>query len=326
MRNLEILGLNNNGIEVIPPGTFAPLASIDSIFMNNNFLWELNSQQFGAGALENLRVLDVQRNLINIVDSSLITSATSLRYLMMEGNVCIDMNFSNVADYLWNVLEYLMQCTANFVQDSDISCAYGDLQPGFYICTLTSHNPRGFDGFASIPGNHTAGMNDSNVALVYSRLQDMRIISSAICRQFPNLLEIMIFESHIERITPAAFQHCRNIENVFINYGFIRTVPDNTFMNSPNLIYLSLMANRLTSLAPNSLRGSSIDFLDLSHNLISVFNPAPYEPINATLRVLDLLNNRLTTLPYAAFENINGENLKYFEDFYEYLRFFFEDQ
>lgn len=121
------------------------------------------------------------------------------------------------------------------------------------------------------------------------------------------MIELMIFESNVERITSASFQNCRNVEFIILNSGLIRTVPDNTFASSPNLHYLSLMANRLTSLSANSLRGSSIDFLDLSHNLISEFVPAAFEPINATLRVLDLLNNRLTGFPYAAFENINGE-------------------
>lgn len=311
MRRLEILSLNNNEIESIPPNAFNSLTSIDTLHISGNFLWELNRQQFGAG-LENLRVIDARQNVINIVDSSLVTSASNLRYLLLEGNICVDMNFSNVADYLWTVLEYLLECSDNFVLPSTASCQYGDLTAGTYMCTFSSHNPIG-NQFASIDGDHVVGRNDSDVVVFYARNQNMRSIPTAVCRQFTNLREMMVFESRIERIDAASFLNCRNVQSVYIQDGLLRVVPDGTFTNAQNLRTLSLAGNRITLLTPNSLRGSNIEWLDLSMNHMVAFTPAAYEPINGTLRTLDLLGNRLTTLPYTAFENINGENLMIFQ-------------
>jgi Leucine-rich repeat (LRR) protein len=243
-----------------------------------------------------------------MIDASMITSATNLNYLLLTGNICSDQDFLNVVDYLWMTLEYLSECTANFIEESTINCQYGNLQPDVYMCTLTSHNPRGFNGFTSIPGDHLEGQSSENVAMIYSSGANMRNIPSVICQQFPNTFEMMLTNSRIEQISEAAFQHCGSLQYLLIMENFIRTIPDNTFANTPQLVYLTLNANRISSIAPNAFRGSSIELLDLANNRIDNFNPRTYEAINSTLRTLDFMNNQLRGFPYAAFETVAGKN------------------
>lgn len=305
LRNLNLLGLYNAGIEVLPNNVFNPLVNIDSIILNHNFLWEINRSQFGS-SLETLRVLNLHDNVINMIDASMITSATSLQYLLLQGNVCSDQDFNNVVDYIWITLEYLQQCTDNFIQESNIVCEYGNLDD-MYMCTLASHNPRGFDGFTSIEGEHLEGLANENVVMIYANGANMRNIPSVICQQFPNIWEMMFTRSNIEQLSEASFRNCTGLQYVFIMENLIRSIPDNTFANSPNMVYLSMNVNRISSIGPNAFRGTSIEILDLANNRIQHFDPRSYETINSTLRTLDFMNNQLRGFPYAAFENVAGK-------------------
>jgi Leucine-rich repeat (LRR) protein len=303
LRNLQILGLYNAGIEVLPNNIFNPLVNIDTIIMNDNFIWEITNGQFGA-SVETLRVLNLQNNVVNMIDASMVTSATNLTYLLLSGNVCSNQDFNNVADYLWMTLEYLQECTSNFVDESTISCQYSNLQADVYMCTLASQNPRGFNRFTSISGDHLEGNSNENVAFVYSNGANMRTIPSVICQQFPAAWEFMFTRSRIEQISEASFQHCASLQFVFIMENLLRVIPDNTFANSPNMVYLSVNLNRITTIGPNAFRGTRISDLDLANNRIEVFDPRTYEAINITLTALDFLNNRLRGFPYAAFEQV----------------------
>lgn len=306
MRNLNYLGLYNTGIETLPNNIFNPLTSLTNLILSQNNIWEINSSQFGA-SIETLYVLNLHENVVNMIDASFITSATSLHYLLLAENICSNQDFTNVVDYLWITLEYLQECTNNFIQESNIICEYSNLQADVYMCTLDSHNPRGFDGFASIPGDHLEGQTNEQISLVYSNGANMRNIPSVICRQFPSTWELMFVRSKIEQISEAAFQHCRGLQYLFIMENLIRSIPDNTFANSPNMQYLSVNFNRINSIGPNAFRGTSIDMLDLANNRLETFDPRTYQTINSTLRSLDLMNNRLTGFPTAAFEEVSGK-------------------
>lgn len=156
LRSLTFLQINNNGFTILPSGIFNSLTSLRTLQMSNNFIWELNSQIFG-NSIASITAIDASNNIVNLIDSSFITSATSLDILQLNGNVCSDQNFADVANYLWVTLEYLSECTSNFVLEEQLSCSYGDITPTQYTCTLTAFNPRGFDGFGQVDGNHLQG-------------------------------------------------------------------------------------------------------------------------------------------------------------------------
>lgn len=305
MRNLAMLSLYNAAIEVLPPNIFNPLQSLINLNLQSNLIWEVNSGHFGS-SVTSIRTINLHDNVVNMVDASLITSATDLNFLMLRGNVCSNQDFEGVSENLWVVLEYLRDCTDNFVVESDITCEYSFLQPEVYMCQLGSNNPRGFNGFTNIPGNHLQGQGSDNVGFVYANGANMRTIPTIICEQFPNTNQMNLVESRIEIISEASFRHCRNLQFLFLMVNLVRTIPDNTFSNSPQLQYLSATVNRISSIADNAFRGSAIETLDLANNRIETFNPRAYEAINGTLRFLDFANNQLRGFPYAAFERVSG--------------------
>ncbi|KAG5666389.1 hypothetical protein PVAND_014418 [Polypedilum vanderplanki] len=305
--SLRHLQLNHNGITQLPNEIFNQLRQLQTLELLDNFIWEITNQQFG-GSIESLTTIDLRDNIVNIIDASWLTSAINLNQLLLTGNVCRDQNFVNVSNYLWIVLEYLYTCTSNFVLESTISCTFELLPAGPYDCALNIHNPRGFDAFTTIDGNHLAGQNDSSVTMVSVINQDMRIFPRIVCQLFTNVVDILVFTSNLLELTSTAFADCNNLEFLFIDGNLLRQLPDNLLSNSPRLEYASFAGNRITEISSTAFTGTMINLLDLAFNHISNYNPAAINAINETLIFLDLIGNQLTQFPFGAFEG--NENLR----------------
>lgn len=115
--------------------------------------------------------------------------------------------------------------------------------------------------------------------------------------------------SRLAFVDANSFEGCINLEILLLNSNHIVEIPDATFSSTPNLYVMQLVSNRIETISPLALAGSSLMFLDLSDNFLRTFDPLPFEAINSTLLDLLLPINRFTSIPQNAFTNLENLNL-----------------
>jgi Leucine-rich repeat (LRR) protein len=182
-----------------------------------------------------------------------------------------------------------------------IECLYNPGPPVW--CILQLQNPNGLDNFTSIAGQLPQNTSNFDVQDLTSVLQNSPIIPSIICRTFPNLERFSIAASGIQRLTPFAFENCRNLLNLWLQLNEINQIADFTFQNLVNLRTLDLDSNRIASLTSNTFSGltSSMELLNLRENLLQTL-PNNMLP-NFNVARIDVGRNNLTSILFATFGN-----------------------
>lgn len=274
--------------------------------LTGNQISELRVGSFNE-SLRNLFYLYADHNRINSIESAVLDELQSISWLFLSENICANSNFFDVSNNLANVRNELSGCINNFRNDI-IRCDYfGGNEWEQYFCLLELHNPDGID-FQTIEGDHQSGLTNNDVVLANAFYQNSRTIPSVICRQFPNLESMMIVSSGVEVIFTESFEHCRNLEQLFINQNRLQTIWPFSFQNSPRLRILDLAYNEISFMHQSTFRGTAIEHLELSFNRLPTYNPVWTADISSTVTYLDLSFNQITTLPDAAFSNLTALN------------------
>lgn len=117
---------------------------------------------------------------------------------------------------------------------------------------------------------------------------------------------LLIATSRLTFISSNSFEGCDNLEVLLMNYNHITAIPDGTFSTTPMLSVMQIVSNQIASIEPFAFAGSSLLFLDLSDNRLTIFDPVPFEAVNGTLLDLLLPINRFTSLPENAFANLRN--------------------
>lgn len=93
LENLEKLSLSINQITTLDDTTFAPLANLQWITLDRNQLKIISSELFSANY--NLRGILLNANSINVISPHAVNKLEHLKFLMLAGNNCINMDFKN---------------------------------------------------------------------------------------------------------------------------------------------------------------------------------------------------------------------------------------
>lgn len=94
LKKLETLSLSNNKISSIDDGTFEPLVSLKWIWLDRNYLTKISPNMLSK-ANQNLTGIYLNNNAITMISPYIFDRLTSLRYLMLAGNPCINLDFKN---------------------------------------------------------------------------------------------------------------------------------------------------------------------------------------------------------------------------------------
>lgn len=223
---LTDLYMIHNEIRVLPPAVFQPLNSLTRLSIYGNQIREVNRNSWGTG-LANLEAIYLSDNMINFFDQQFLMDASSLDFLLLSGNLCVNEDFFNVQRTMWRVYEELRTCSDNFNLDPWLSCNYA-ADPTSYVCTMSVQNPRGVN-FDLIEGNHVAGRNASDVTDVFGFYQNTMTIPPVVCETFTNLRSIYLWYSNVEEINEDSLRACVNLVELNLQFNWIREVPDFTF-------------------------------------------------------------------------------------------------
>lgn len=81
----------------------------------------------------------------------------------------------------------------------------------------------------------------------------------------------------------------------------IPELPGGLFMNSTNLRTIILPFNNIRTISSTAFEGTMLDNIDLEHNRLTQIDPAWFQPIQSTMRVLRLNGNSLNNLDIDSF-------------------------
>ena len=84
--SLVILELENNRIKSIETGAFADLASLEMLYLEGNYLTNLNATSFQGQLSQNLKLLDLSSNRITYFHPDTFVGLSSLRKLLLSKN------------------------------------------------------------------------------------------------------------------------------------------------------------------------------------------------------------------------------------------------
>jgi Leucine-rich repeat (LRR) protein len=193
------------------------------------------------------------------------------------------------------------------IQAQDLECLYEQRNPQSpYTCDLRIDNPAGSDDFTAIPGVHLTGRSNADVELVNVVNQNTPIIPAIICRQFPNLRELFMPGSNVERLTDNAFLSCLNLRTIALIFNSLTEIPDNVFRNNWQLETIYLSWNSIEQIGTNAFTGSRMRQIELDSNNLGRIDSSWFESVNDTLNVLNIMSNGITVLPTLAFNNLRN--------------------
>lgn len=289
--HLQELFLCMNGITELQDGVFSSLRNLSLLRLNGNRLTTISAEIVGP-SVSTLKNFQIINNQMISFDPQIFEGAKNLKYLKLDGNICINEAFDDVQNDLDRVAGELRTCFRNFDTKPEIICEYEVTDDNEYICNAQVHNPFNED-FQVITGEHLTYRSNDEISKVNINSQNTRTFPSIICKQFKNVREILIIDSNMDILDSSAFENCKNLEKISINLNRITAIPANLFGNSPKLFHISFESNRINNIHSDAFIGTELEVLDLSNNRISEINRNWFSSISQSLEVLDFLNNSI---------------------------------
>lgn len=186
---------------------------------------------------------------------------------MLSSNLCININFGNVAQNRDFVRSQLTNCFENFNQlpSGFIRCIFF-YQPDFgtYSCIMEIYNPNGSE-FNEIEGDHVEELENSDVTDVIISNQVTLNVPKIICEKFENLKVFSAVSSEIETLSENSFESCKNLEILSLTSNLIGELAENSFAHLVKLYEVNLAGNQLERISQNAFGN------EVLKNLLNVY-------------------------------------------------------
>jgi Leucine rich repeat len=112
---VDILFLSGNKIQSLPHAVFQPFVNLFYVSLSNNSLESLHGETFSNNRV--VQQIELADNRINSLGNNILDNLNNLRYLNMEGNVCVNEAWSLTPKE--QLLQILKPCFDNFI-DSEL--------------------------------------------------------------------------------------------------------------------------------------------------------------------------------------------------------------
>ncbi|KAL7294357.1 hypothetical protein TKK_0012365 [Trichogramma kaykai] len=209
------------------------------------------------------------------------------------------------------------------------SCAYAgldivpiQLNPGLRQLDLSGNRisslHRTFDFYGNLASLdlssnlvHTLGANNfqSNGHMVSLNLSSnaLSTLAKNALHGLKMLRELDLSSNNISDLDPQAFRYTTELERLDLSGNSLTSLPDDLLRNLHKIRVLALKGNSLLEVpSPNLALAPSLEFLDLSDNLIQELGGSVAVPSLPALATLSLANNVLRSLADDSFERLPG--------------------
>ncbi|XP_078405224.1 uncharacterized protein LOC144684823 [Cetorhinus maximus] len=254
---LLALFLDSNSLIYIHPQAFTSLINLYYLYLNNNQIQHFSPGTFGG--LSKLRSLHLQHNQILYISGGLFSDLTALQYLQLEGN--------------------------------SISVLSG----GMFMGLMSLHT-------LHLANNRISWISNSSFRQL-TRLELLNLqgncltwIPSNTFFQLKILKRLVLSNNPIKLIHPYSFNGLGSLKYLYLSNAKIKAIAKGGFSALKNLIHLALNNNSIIHVNSDVFKILHLAYLRLDHNNISFIEPAAFEGMAATLKVLHLANNHLKNL------------------------------
>ncbi|KAL1769815.1 toll-like receptor 5 [Sigmodon hispidus] len=269
LKDLKLLNLAYNKINKIADNAFYGLDKLQVLNMSSNLLGELYNSNFYG--LPRVGYIDLQKNHIGIIQYQTFRSLKELHTLDLRDNALKTINFipSILTVFLsGNKLVRLphIHFTANFIQLSENRLE--NLADLYFLLRVPQLQ------FLILNQNRL-----SSCEAIYTSSENLSLEQLFLAE---NMLQLPWENGLCWDIFKGLF----HLQVLYLNSNFLHFLPPGIFSDLVSLRKLSLGANRLTTLSPDTLP-ANLEILDISRN--QLFSPDPW--LFASLSVLDITHN-----------------------------------
>ena len=333
---MEVLDLSDNHIRDIPLDTFHKMSRLRFLYLQNNEVSQLKRGIFHSQANPELNVLDLSfnkiisipydtfrfpklerlildDNRIQTIETKAIVEMTGLRYLSLEGN-----ELKSLPGEAFQNLHYLstLNLAYNKINMLDFA-AFDSVGTLSHLVIDLSHNDLNI-----LANNRTTSYpTSSNIMTLDLSSNNISFIEVAFFHPVQNVLKILnMSHNALTEINPESLGHIRKLYSIDLSHNLLVDIKQGTFFASKKLqmVYLNnnalselnpglfgnhrylkvvdLSWNRLNTLPEQLFQRTSLEIFRAAHNSLHEIPIKSLNPVQSTLKHLDLTGNRITTI------------------------------
>lgn len=339
LTGLMWLGLDNNNLKLIPVNSLSTLFELTYINLSFNRLTLIPVRLFMADIHRNLLEIDLSYNAIEKVSSQTFSGLELVQLINLSSNkircmeksslynlpylTYIDLTYNQLRNLSENVFEFLpnllsidlmfnnlftfslksFKHVSNTTSPMSINISNnainhfdGELNTYLYIYSLDISNNQLSDpqAFRNI---------GYSLRILYLNGNNLSVLGNHAFGDLP-LLEILnLARNNITALRRRSFQGLANLQELNLSGNRIESLQVEQFSNLKKLRYLKLNNNLIKGLPRDVFLNTRIEFLDLSHNLISIWPVNAFSDIGFTLRSVRMDSNQLEYLDTTMYMN-----------------------
>ncbi|XP_063146936.1 nephrocan-like [Candoia aspera] len=276
LKKLRELDIQSNLILVFSFSTLSSLISLQSLTLDGNNMESLS----GSLHLPNLKYLSMENNKLQSFSKSLFTSLHNLLFLNLNGNLLTDAPSDLPKTLLSLKLERNQLKVLKF----------GDMKQLTNLSELC------------LSENQLSSVDGVQLLSSLMRLELSKNKLQTIPLKLPVTLQKIDFTNNlIESIKAQEFQDLRNLNHLFLDNNIVTTFEDGALQKCTLLNNLALEQNQLNSI-PLKLP-HTLTRLDLKGNNVRSIKEQELTNLRH-LKVLNLRNNKISTLDYKVLKHL----------------------
>lgn len=312
MTRLQHLYLQDNEISSFKRGTFHSQANpgLTILDLSFNHIEKVEYDTFRFGKLQQLLLND---NRIKKLDSRSFVEMTRLLILSMEGN-----QITRLPDETFQNLHHLQRLELAFNRLESLNfAAFDSIGTLSHLTIDASHNNlqalrvNRSNSYPTLSNIMCLDLSYNNISFVevtfFEPVQnDLKILnlSHNIIREITpddigQLRRIRIMDlshNHITVIEDPTFGAASKLTTLYLNHNRLNEIHGKLFRNQKRLQYVDLSWNKLETIPEELFLRTSLEIFKVTHNRLSEIPVKALNPVQSSLKYLDLSGNRITTI------------------------------
>lgn len=288
-KSLTEVDLSYNTITTVYTNTFDSLISIRIIGLSSNRITTLERNCFYN--MPQLAYIDLTHNHLQNITESVFT--------FLPGLIRLDLMFNNLKYLPLKMFKHVSNETLPLrlnISHNRLEILDGELSSFLYIYSLDARN----NFLTDAQGVKHLGYS---LRRLYLGDNNFSILNNHAFGDLEMLEILDISHNNLSQIRRRAFQGLNNLQKLDLGYNQIDQLQPDQFSNLRKLRVLNLSHNRLRSLPREIFLNTRVEYLDLSHNYLSMWPVNAFSDIGFTLRSVQITSNLIEYLEPNMFLN-----------------------
>lgn len=288
---------------------FVKSKEIKELYLDDNEITEISIKAFDS--LDKLNILSLNNNNISINKMLWFNQHDNLRDLIINNNKYNGND--TVIDKIFHPLPRLERLSLKNNRISNLNISLKNFAPSLRTLDLSGNNMESIDFITELPetvsylnlhNNLFSNVKKNSLHNIeYLLLSNNKIteLCSINCKQYSlslegmrKLLNLNVSGNCIKTVTENAFRYTTNLVSLDLSRNEIESLPENIFRGLESLLELRMSHNRFISI-PNICALHSVRHVDLSYNRIVEINSDSF-CFTTFIETLNLSNNHILNI------------------------------